>query len=934
MTVHWGHVLVDIGANHPTARLLPVGDTLARPGRLLGYAEPGEILASPEMGRLVGGWCELRAREELLGIGQPDRIGAYTVVGLRALGSPLVMHRQRSLSRFVGRERELAVLEDLLGQAREGRGQVVGIVGEPGVGKSRLCYEFMSAHPTQRWLILATSADSYGQATPYLPVIDLLKSYFQISNRDDVSTRCDKVTDKLRTLSQSLESSLPALLNLLDVPIEDAAWQALDPPQRRQRILDAIKRLLVRESQIQPILLVAENLHWIDGETQAFLETLVEGLPTTRMLLLVTYRPEYQHVWGSKTYYTQLRLDPLPLEHAKALLNALLGDDTSLAPLMQSLLQRTEGNPFFLEESIHTLVETQVLVGERGAYRLAKPMPSIQVPATVQAVLAARIDRLPPKEKRLLQTAAVIGMEVPCALLQTVPELPEEELHRGIAHLQATEFMYETRLFPDLEYTFKHALPQEVAYGSLLQDRRRVLHARIVEALEALVGNRLAEQVERLAHHAFRGEIWDKALTYFRQAGIKAGSRFAYREAAACFEQALEALKHVPDSRDTLEQGVDLRISLRTALLPLGEFRRIHDLLHDAATLAEALDDQRRLGWISDRLCLASWQIGDYGAALEFGQRALAISMALGDVVWQLTANVNLANTYHALGEYSRAIACLRTAVSLEAELPPPPSSPTGRNDVNSRARLSQCLAEQGAFAEGIAHGEEGVRMAEARDHPFSRASAYGSLGDLYLRTGDLHKAISLLERGIELCQVRQIQFYFPHIASPLGVAYALSGRITEALSLLEQAVEQAVSMGFIPYVTRSLASLSEAYLRASRLDDAMPLAERALDLARQHNERGNQAWVRHLLGEIAAHRSPPEVERAEDYYRQALDLAEELGMRPLQPHCHLGLGSLYLKTGRREQGRAELSGAIALYRAMEMMFWLPQAEAALERAL
>jgi DNA-binding NtrC family response regulator len=316
MAVHWGHVLVDSGASDPTVRLLPVGDTLARPGRLLGYAEPGEILASPEMGRLVKGWCELRAREELLGIGQPDRIGAYTVVGLRALGSPLVMHRQRPLSRFVGRERELAVLEDLLGQAREGRGQLVGIVGEPGVGKSRLCYELMRAHPTQGWLILETSADSYGQESPYLPVIDLLKSYFQIASRDDVSTRRDQVTNKLRTLGQSLESSLPALLTLLDVPVEDSVWQALDPPQRRQRILDAIKCLLVRESQIQPILLVAENLHWIDGETQALLNALVDGLTTARMLLLVTYRPEYQHVWVSKTYYTQLRLDPLPRQHA------------------------------------------------------------------------------------------------------------------------------------------------------------------------------------------------------------------------------------------------------------------------------------------------------------------------------------------------------------------------------------------------------------------------------------------------------------------------------------------------------------------------------------------------------------------------------------------------------------------------------------------
>jgi class 3 adenylate cyclase len=447
MAIHWGPVLVDTRACDPTVQLLPIGDTLALPGRLLGYAKPGEILASAAMERLVGGWCELHAREKPRGIGQPDQIGAYTVVGLRPLGSPLAMHRQRPLSRFVGRRRELAVLEDLLGQAREGRGQVVGIVGEPGVGKSRLCYEFIRAHPVQGWRILTTSADASGQVIPYLPVSDLLTCYFQIVSRDDVSARRAKVTGKRRTLGQSFELSLPALLTLLNVPVDDATWQALDPPRRRQRILDAIKRLLVRESQIQPILLIAENLHWIDGETQALLETLVESLPTVRLLLVVSYRPEYQHGWGSKTYYTQLRLDPLSREHAQALFDSRLGDDTSLAPLTQSLWQRTAGNPFFLEDSVRTLVDTQVLVGVRGAYRLAQPLQSVQVPVTVQAMLAARIDRLPSQEKRLLQAAAVIGMEVPFALLQAVAELSEEELRRGLAHLQATEFLYEARLF-------------------------------------------------------------------------------------------------------------------------------------------------------------------------------------------------------------------------------------------------------------------------------------------------------------------------------------------------------------------------------------------------------------------------------------------------------------------------------------------------------
>ena len=313
---------------------------------------------------------------------------------------------------------------------------------------------------------------------------------------------------KLLMLDRALEPLLTPLLALLDVPVEDPAWAALDPSQRRHRTLDAVKRLLLRESQVQPLLLLFEDLHWIDAETQALLDSLMESLPTARVLLLVNYRPEYQHAWGSKTYYLQLRVDPLAPESADTLLTALLGEDPTLAPLKRALIARTEGNPFFLEESVRTLVETQVLAGERGAYRVTTAPDTWQIPATAQAILAARIDRLVPEDKRLLQAAAVIGTDVPFALLQAIADVPEDTLHRGLSHLQAAEFLYETSLFPDLEYTFKHAFTHEVAYGSVLQDRRRALHARIVDAIEALYADRLAEHVERLAHHALRGEQW------------------------------------------------------------------------------------------------------------------------------------------------------------------------------------------------------------------------------------------------------------------------------------------------------------------------------------------------------------------------------------------------------------------------------------------
>jgi DNA-binding NtrC family response regulator/tetratricopeptide (TPR) repeat protein len=927
--VHWGQLLVDVEASDPTARLLSVGETLALPVRLLDRGTPGGIVVSSEVSRLVEEWFELRAHQELPGDEQPYRAVAYTVVGYKSRGSLLRMYRQRPLSRFVGRAQELAALENLLVYAENGRGQVVAIVGEPGVGKSRLCYEFIRAHSTRGWLLLETSADSYNQATPYLLVIELLKSYFQITIRDDVSTLRDKVTAKLRMLDQSLESSLPALFTLLDVPVEDGAWQALGPPQRRQGIMDAVKHLLLRESQVQPLCLIVENLHWIDGETQGFLDSFVESLPAARVLLLVSYRPEYQHGWVSKSYYTQLRLDPLPPVSAQALAHSILGHDTSVMSLTQRLIDLTEGNPLFLEESIQTLVETQALTGKRGAYRLTQVLQHIQAPATVHMVLASRIDRLPVEAKRLLQLAAVIGKEVPLSLLPALVERPAEALHQDLTHLQRIEFLYERSLWPELVYTFKHALTHEVAYGSLQPESRRALHAQIVGTIEALDAERLAEQVERLAHHALQGDVWDKALAYCRRAGEKALGHSAYYEAVAFFEQALGALHHLPERRDTIEQAIDLHFELRNALFALGDHGPILDHLRQAEILAQALGDQRRLGWVFSYMIRHFCPTADYDRAIASGERALAIAEAVGDFDLQVGTQCLLGQAYFFTGDYGRArdifrgnVACLEGDLLHEHFGLPVPAS------VYSRTWLVASLAELGTFAEGIDRSDEEVGIAEAVAQPYSLVHASFSTGLLSLRKGDLAIAIAMLERGLGLCQAWNIGGWFANLASHLGYAYALSGRVAEAVPLLEQAVGSkvlTVGMGIV-----WMAYLSEAYLLAGRTDEANQLADRALDLARQHNEPSNQAWVLRLLGEIATRHDPPIVEPVEDHYRQALAMAEELGMRPLAAHCHRGLGTLYAKIGWREQAGAELSTAIELYRAMDMTFWLPQTEATL----
>jgi DNA-binding winged helix-turn-helix (wHTH) protein/class 3 adenylate cyclase/tetratricopeptide (TPR) repeat protein len=913
--LHTGLVVVSPLAYEPQRSYTAAGETLQLATWIQQRATPDTCLVSAATYALVQG----EVQGEALAIEGPSPPGpVYAIRGFLRRQGGVPRRGARPLSRFAGRTQELALLHERLAQAVGGQGQVIGIAGEPGMGKSRLLTEFVHRLRGQPVTCCEGHCLAYGRATPYLPVRDLLRQLWGLPDASPATSITATVQQRLREAGVASEDEVLVLLQLLDVPVDLGTLAAPDPPMRKARTFAVLWHVIRHASQRQPLLLAVENLHWIDPTSEEWLASLVERLGDMPVLLLATYRPGHQPPWIGHSAATQMALPRLSPRDSLVVLQSVPQAAQLPAPLQQAIVAKAAGNPFFVEELTWAAVEHGDPAG---------PLP---LPDTIEAVLAARIDRLPAAAKCLVQTAAVIGTEVPVPLLQRLAGLPDEVLQQGLAHLQGRELLYETHRFPDQVYAFKHALTREVAYGSLLHERRRALHRQTVEALEALYPDRLGEQVERLAYHALRGKVWDKALSYSRQAGARADMCSAYPEAVASFEQALKALTHLPESRDTLEQAIDLRLSLRTALLPLGELRRIHHLLRDAATLAETLGDQRRLGLIATRLCHASWQNGDYKVALEFGQRALAISIGLKDIRWQRRTNVNLADTYHALGEYGRAIACYRTAVSLEGGLLPRPLHATSEYSLAARAKLSQCLAELGAFAEGISRGEEGIRMAEAADHPFSRAAAYGSLGNLYVHQGAFHKAIPLLERAIGLCQVWQIQLLFPSVASPLGVAYALSGRVIEALPLLEQAVKQSTSMQFMPYISRSLTLLSEGYLLAGRSDAAIPHAQRALKLACQHKEQGIRAWILRLLGEIAARRHPPEIEPAEEHYGQALALADELSMRPLVAHCHRGLGTLYAKAGRPEQARAALESAIELYRAMEMAFWLPQAEDAL----
>ena len=916
--LHSGLVVMGKLGQTPLQLATAVGAPLHVATRLQQQAAPETILLSAATYQLV--YAEVRAAPygTLTLDGQSTPVAVYAVQRLLRRQAGVSGRGPRAQSPFVGRARELALLQDHLAMAMVGQGQVVGVVGEPGMGKTRLLAEFCRRVPENQVTVYEGQCLSYGQSSPYLPVRNIVRQVCGLAEGAEIAEHRVAVQQRLHASGMTAEEDVALLLQLLELPVAPACLARLSPEVRQGRTFALLRHLLLDAAQRQPLVLVVENLHWSDPTSAAWLASLVERLAGAAVLLLGTYRPGYQPAWGAHAAVTQVSVPPLHAQDSRIVVKAVLGAVSLPETRLRAIVAQAGGNPFFLEElAWHAL--------DQGG----RDTPGA-VPETVHAVLAARIDRLPPEAKRLLQTAAVIGSEVPVPLLQALAELAEAPLHRGLAHVQAAELLAETRLFPDQVYTFKHALTHEVVYSSILQERRRTLHARLVEILEARAPDWVAEQVDRLAHHALRGEVWGKAATYCQQAGEKAMARSAHHEAVGYFEQALCALPHLPETRDTREQAIDLRLALRSALHPSGDLGRAMAYLREAETLAAALDDPRRLGQVSVSLSLHFYLTGAYDQAIAAAQRACALTAAGGEVVVHLLANLHLGIAYQAQGDYRRAIDCLwQTMMSLDSV---PRHERFGEVilAVFIPAYLAACHAELGTFAEGRSVGDKGLQSAEAVDHPTSLMFALWGIGLLALRQDDLSRAVPLLERAVSLCQDADHPAWFPLMAAALGATYTLAGRIADAVLLLTQALAQTMATAVVVNQAICSLALEEAQMLAGRLEEAHALAEGALSLARTHQERGNEAYALHLLGEIAVRRQPPERTLAEAYYQQARTLAEELGMRPLQAHCHLGLGILYASTGQREQARTALTTAIDLYRAMDMTFWLPEAETAL----
>ena len=895
---------IDTGGRH--VEYTPIGHTANLASRMQTLAEPGSVVVSEATFRLCDGYFTFRALgpARVKGISEP--VNVYEATGLGALRTRLQRSAGRGLTKFVGRGREMGAMCRALELAKQGHGQIVAAIGEAGLGKSRLCYEF-KATSQSGCLVLETFSVSHGKASAYLPIIEFLNNYFEIEAEDDARKRREKITGKVLTLDRMLEDALPYLFALLGVEETLDAVARMDAQARARRTLDGIKRILLRESLNQPLLLIFEDLHWIDAQTQAPLDVLADAIANARILLLVNYRPEYRHSWGSKTHYAQLRLDPLGQESAEELLVALVGDDLALQPLRRLIIEKTHGNPFFIEETVQVLLDESVLV-RNGAVRLTRPLGELKIPPTVQAILAARIDRLPADEKDLLQTLAVIGKEFPLGLVKQVTGKSGDDLEQMLRNLQLGEFIYEQPALPDVEYNFKHSLTLEVAYNSVLTERRRALHEQTGAAIEFLYAEGLDDHLDELAHQYRRAGNFEKAIEYLRRSGEQAAARGADSEAIAQLEAALELISKQPDDHSSRVQEIRLRILIGPSLMAV----KGQGSSETYANYARALELCQLTGDTSDLFEALSglWVFHLLRAELR---EADALAQKLLESVRESKDDSRLAYANFAAGDTAFWCGHLDTAserLALAIAACKPGKRPS-RVFVDDPAMISRAYAAwtqhyQGHPDQALTTGRDCIRVAHMLSHPRALAMATIYMGQLYLLRREPDAAVECCRTSTSLAGEHGLPFYQVFAEILVGCAAVQHGDGARGVEAIKRGISTWQSLGSTLGVPWFLGELAEGLRSIGRFDEALNVVRDALHRTERSGEREFAAELCRIEGMLALVQS--RLVDAENIFRRAIEIARMQGARMWELRASMSLALLLDKQSRRDEARAMLA--------------------------
>jgi class 3 adenylate cyclase/tetratricopeptide (TPR) repeat protein len=921
--LHAGEVVVQAIHNDLSVNYEAIGPSVHLAARMEQMAPPGTIYCTASVARLAEGLLTVRPLGHVAVRGIRDPMDLFQITGHTAARTRWEVTAARGFSRFVGREEELASLHRALDLASTSKGQLVAVVGEPGTGKSRLVHEFVKSAELSKWTVLKTATIAYQRNTPYFAFAGLLRAWCDIADQTPPEEIKRRIRERVGKLGEELLPILPALHFLLELSVDDPEWSLLEPAGRRRQIISAAKQLILAGAAKRPLILWFEDLQWMDTETQNLLDDLINEMSTSQLMIIATYRPEHENRWADKSFYSAIHVDPLSPVAADELVQTLLPEQASNSALRSTIVQRTDGTPLFIEETIRALAESGTLNDGVGTLALTGDPREIKIPATVQAVLATRIDRLPAEQKLLLQTASVIGPEVPFSLLRVITGLPDPTLQDILAHLQAAHFLYEAPRATSVQYNFKHSLTHEVAYGTLLSSTRQTLHAQVLQAMEIEYKDNLHELAESLSHHAINGGLWQKALGYLRQAGNKAIELSAYHQADLFFRRALEVLGHLPPDTETVRQVIDIRLNQRAIFGATAEYDRLENCLAEAEALAKSINDRRRLAGIYIARTLANNWRGELEASIQFGMLARTIAQEIGDEAAALSASFGLGQAYMWLGNFRESLNLLESNVAwTEGPLRHRRIGTTGTSSVLWLGMLAACHAYLGNFRSANSSARAACVIAEEVRRPYDIAYAYWYAGFVSSHQGDIVAALAALERAFSVCRAGQINFMIPIISTSLGYTYALAGRAGEGIELLTKAVAFSRSAKFHYNEAWSTLYLGLANLLHGRTEGMIEHAKIVLEFARSHNHRAVEASGYRLMAEAC--RRGMQFEDAEHNYVRGSNLAADLGLRPEYAHCQRGLAELYMLTCREKEADPLLNAAFDLYRSMDMILPSP----------
>ena len=902
-----------------------VGEAVYLAQRLESAAPVNGVLISLDTLRLVSRKVAVRPQGVVRIRPDADAVQAYLLEEID-LGQGAASPAQRaSEPLFIGRAKDLDRLETLWREVSAGEGRTLAMTGEAGIGKSRLLSEFLGLIPGMKGSAICCEILPAGMARALEPSARILRQLLRLGSG---TPRAESIAQALSELDVAGDNKLLAVQQVFDLAIDDPAWPRLEPAERLQNIVETVADVVDAACRDAPMILAFEDFQWADSETRLLTQELAQRAPRSRLFLIVTSREGGGSAWAGWPEAQELQLSPFSRRQTSDLLETWLGNDPALDELKHLLAVKTQGNPFFLGECVRALEDSGALTRVPNGYDLAVPVSELEIPGTVKGVLAARIDALPSGDRTLLVSASVIGARVDVGLLKELFPMEREELFARLGRLQQSGFLERTRIVPNLEYSFRHALIHEVAYKTILKARRKGLHARVLSAIEKRSEQQLHGKIDLLAHHAFLAEHWSKAFAYCRRAGRRAQGRSANREAARLFDCALDSRERLPDSARIHAREIDTRLEFVQTLFTLGQQDLAHRHLVEAQRLAEALDDRRRLTKVVSAFMGCHWVRGDLEGAIAKGEQALDLARRLGDAKSQIEVGTRLGSVYIDRGDYQAACGLLESTIDKisKAEL----YERFGLlviASVGSRTSLARALGETGHFAEAIRVGDEGIMIAEEAGHVFSQIYAYLFVGNALLRRGDFERSLPPLVRSFELCNSTRAKLLFPLSAATLGFAQVRLGALRDGLRLLRKAAAAAERQSIKFQLSQELTWLGEALLLSGHEEEARIHASNALESARRHGEIGDEAWALWLLGEIASRRSKPSAQEAETFYFGAQKIARCQLMAPLLAHTHYGLARVYRRSNRERAAVANLNLAISKYRSLEMGYWLNLAE-------